>query len=449
MVSTPMSSIGGLVSGLDTATIVNQLMQLEATSQTRLKSRMSTEQSTVSITQALNASIAALATSATNLTKPSAWASVKATSSVASVAATAGTAAIPGSLQFSVDTLASAHRLTFTDTAALSDVVTTGSTSVSFTASDGTVTQIESGDGTLKGLVAAINAAGVGVQASTVALDGGQQRLQVQSLKTGAANDFTLTNLDGSALLGGNSIMAGTDAAITVGADTIHSATNTFAGVLPGVDVTVGASTPLGTAVDITLARDSSILSSSVKSFVNAINAALSTIDSKSAWDPITKTAGPLSADSSVRALRNGLLNAVYPTDGSSMAAVGIQLDRFGKLVFDTDAFAEAYAEDPAAVQAAFASTASPGFADRVKTVAVTASDSVTGTITGSINGSNTDIKRLQQSIDDWDIRLDMRRATLNSQFTAMETAMGQMQSQSNWLASQLSALSSNSNSGS
>ena len=40
------ASVSGLASGLDTATIIDQLMQLEAAPQTRLKSRVTTEKST-------------------------------------------------------------------------------------------------------------------------------------------------------------------------------------------------------------------------------------------------------------------------------------------------------------------------------------------------------------------------------------------------------------------
>ena len=63
------ASVSGLASGLDTATIIDQLMQLEAASQTRLKSRVTTEQSTLKVLQNLNTKFAALATQATDLTK--------------------------------------------------------------------------------------------------------------------------------------------------------------------------------------------------------------------------------------------------------------------------------------------------------------------------------------------------------------------------------------------
>ena len=49
----------------------------------------------------------------------------------------------------------------------------------------------------------------------------------------------------------------------------------------------------------------------------------------------------------------------------------------------------------------------------------------------------------LNKSIDAWDDRLELRRATLERQYTALEKALSQLSSQSSWLTSQLDALSS------
>ena len=73
------------------------------------------------------------------------------------------------------------------------------------------------------------------------------------------------------------------------------------------------------------------------------------------------------------------------------------------------------------------------------------ASDKTSGTVTGAVNGRTAAITRLNKSIADWDDRLALRRTTLERQFTALETAMSQMQSQSSWLSSQLSSLTKSS----
>ena len=273
----------------------------------------------------------------------------------------------------------------------------------------------------------------------------GVYRLQVTSTTTGAQSDFALTNLDGSSILGGATVRAGQDAQITFGPDAVTSSTNTFANVANGLTITLGASVTPGTVVNLDVQQDVTGMAATVKGIVDAVNDALTKIDSLTSYNSVTKTSGPLADDSAVRAVRNSLLSAVYPTDGTSMVGVGIQLDRFGKLTFDQAKFTAAYAADPAGVAAKFTSGTTAGFAARVQDVAKQASDSLTGTLTSSIDGRNTEIKRMQDSIADWDTRLELRQASLQRQFASLETALSQMNSQSNWLSGQLSSLSSGS----
>src|SRR4051794_12513322 len=437
------ASVSGLASGLDTATIIEQLMTVEAAPQTRLKTNLSTEKNNLASLQAPNTKAAALMAQAKDLAAGSGWNALTATSSSAAVSltTTGGTAA--GSFTFTVDQTASAHRLTFASTAAATDVVVAGGTTVQLTAGGVTKT-LDTGNGTLDGLVAALNGAGTGVTATKVKLDDGSYRLVVNASKTGAAAAFTLTNGDGSDLLGGATVAAGTDAAITFGTDTIHSATNTFSGVVPGVDVTVSTAS-VGTSVEVNVARNSAQVQDKVKSLVDNINALLTQIDSLTSYNSSTKSSGPLAGEASLRDLRTNLLNAVYPSDKTSLASIGLQTDRSGKLVFDAPTFAAAYTADPAAVAAKFTSGTVDGFAARIAKVADKASDKYAGTITAAITGHTSEIKGLKDNIDSWDTRLELRRTTLTRQFSALETAMNQMTSQSNWLAGQISSLSKSS----
>lgn len=445
----PIASISGLVSGLDTSSLVSQLMQVEAQTQTTIKSRLTTAQSGVKSLQDLNAAFAALATNAADLAKATAWNPVSVTvssggSPTTQATATAGANAVTGPLSLTIGQGALSHQLTFADTAALTDVITTGSTLVRIDTLDGNTQDIETGDGTLAGLVRGLNASGTGMKASTVRLDDGTYRLSVTSTATGAASDFTLTNTNGSDLLGAAGVRAGRDAQITIGADTLHSATNTFTDIANGLSITLAPSATAGAVLDLEVAQDSAAMTTKVKGLVDAVNAALTKIDSLTAYNSTTKTSGPLANDGAVRALRNNLLTSIYPTDGSTLADEGIQLDRYGKLTFDAEKFTAAYAADPTAVAAQFTSAAT-GFASRVQAVAKSASDSVDGTITTTINSRNSTIRRMQDSIEDWDARLALRREGLTKQFAAMESALQQMNSQSSWLSSQLGSLSSGS----
>ena len=434
------SSISGLASGLDTATIIDQLMTLEAAPQNRLKSRLTSEQSQVTTLQSLNTQVAALATQAKELAKTSSWKVFSASSSLTGLTATASTGALQGGVTMTVNSLAVAHRLTYTNTAALTDTVVTNGTDVKLTV--GSTTTTLTTDGTLQGLASALNASGTGVQASTVKLDDGTYRLSVQASSTGAAAAFTLTDSTGAGLLGGAAVTQGVDASVTIGSDTIHSASNTFSGVVPGVDFTIG-SAAVGQTGTITVSADSTSATAKVKSMVTAINALVSQIDTLTNYNATTKTSGALSNEGSLREVRSNLLNALYPADGSTMADIGIQTDRYGKLTFDEDKFATALKANPDAVAARFTATGTSGYANRLATVAERASNSTTGTITSSITGRNSSIKTLQESIDNWTDRLELRRTALTHQFTNMETTLSTLNSTSSWLAGQINSLPS------
>lgn len=446
-------SIGGLVSGMDSASIVQQLMQLEALPQTRLKSRVSTQERQVNALQTLNAKIASIATKALELTKPATWAPMKATSTSEHVTVTAGSTAQPTTLSFTVDRLAGSHQVSYANAVRLTDVVATGAT-VTVDLLDGAGPQsVAAGDGSLDSVVKAINAAGLGVQASAVKADPVDvdgdgipdevYRLRVASTATGLSSDFTLGDLDAT-VLGAGSVTAGQDAKITIGtgaaAVPTTSASNTFTGISPGVDVTLGAATPLSTAVTVTVERDGQAMTDKVKGLVDAVNNALDEIKSLTAYDPATKKGGLLVGESSLRKIRNDLLSSVTAGfNGDSFAGVGIQVDRAGRLVFDEKEFADAYAADPGTVTTKF--TAAGGFATKLESLGKQVSDAYDGTLTASIKSRNTSIGRLNDDIAGWDDRLALRRTALERQFASLEVALGGLQNQSSWLAGQLAGL--------
>ena len=63
-------AVDGLISGLDTTSLINSLMQAEAIPQTLLKSKVTDSTTYITAMQALNSKIAALADLATKTSKP-------------------------------------------------------------------------------------------------------------------------------------------------------------------------------------------------------------------------------------------------------------------------------------------------------------------------------------------------------------------------------------------
>lgn len=443
------SSISGLASGLDTATIIDQLMALEKAPQNRLVTKQTAENAVITALRAVNTDTALLASNAATLAKASTWATFKGTSTnTGFTVKTDATTTSGASFSVTVTSIASNHQLGFATAAALGDVVT--DQALTLTGSDGTAREINTGGGTLKEVVAAINAStgDTGVTATAIKVADGSYRLLVQSTATGADSSFTLTKADGTDLLGGATVKAGTDAVIDLGLGmTATSSTNTFEEIAPGVSLTLSSSVAVGDTSKITVARDSSSISDSVKALVDQLNALVTSISGKSAYADAKVTGstnGPLVGDAVTRSLSNSLVNTVFSGTTQSMAAVGIQTDQYGKLTFDATKFADAYAADPAGVAAMFVTgptTEENGWAARVAAVAKSASDTTSGTLSSAIKSHTSTVDRLQDDIDGWDMRLELKRSALERQYSALETALSNLNSQSSWLSSQISSL--------
>ncbi len=460
------ASIGGLVSGLDTATIISQLVQLEARPQTMLKSRVSTAERAVTALQTLNAKLAAIGTQAKELATSTGWITNKATSSSDKVSVSSTAGATPGTLSFTVNSVATAAAQTFTTTGAPGDLVMDANLSYRIEYADGRAAEeITTGSGSLRDVAEALNAK-TGVRATMVMVGSGTTptyELRVESTATGGSSGFTITQFEPAnpttplatptPFMGGASAaksVSGADASLIIAgqATPLAFSSNTITGLMPGLDITLSADSVNETPT-ITVARDVTSLTDSVKSMIDSVNAAIGEIGTLTAYDATTKKAGLLGGDSTLRTVRNQLLEAVtYGVDGKSLATIGIESDRYGKLTFDEAKFRTAYVADPAGTAHLVAGTDAPdgtqltaGLADKLQSLSKTFSDSIDGTVTNAIKSRQSAIRGWQDDIADWDVRLDARRNALQRQYTALESALGKLQSQGTWLAGQIASL--------
>jgi flagellar hook-associated protein 2 len=341
-------TISGAVSGLDTSSIINQLVSVQANQQTLLKNQQTTQQNAADALGKLSTSLGAIGSLASSLAKTSTWAGTTVTSNSTSVTASA-TGTTTGSLAFDVTSLAAAHAVVSANTiASPSTVIASGP--LTLTASDGSTTSINVGSGTLSQVISGINAAGKGLVASAVQTAPGQYRLQVAATATGASSEFHLTGLDDPA--GMDILTEGSDASITVGTTTTYqvtSSTNTFSGILPGVSFTVGK---LENDVTVNAAIDGSGVATQVGKLVDAVNGVLSQISTGTAWNATTKAGGALVGDSTARSLQQQLLNLV-----AGAGAPGVSVTRDGTVKFDQAAFTTAFKTDPSKVKTAFGAT--------------------------------------------------------------------------------------------
>jgi flagellar hook-associated protein 2 len=439
MTSPSSFHVSGLLSGaagsIDTTALVSQLMQAAALPQTNLKNQLAVQQAIEGAYQSVSTKVAALQAAAQALTDPGSWSATAAASSTPAVVATSSTGAAPGTTTFDVLALATAQLSTVTaDSSGV--VVSSPANGITITTGDGVAHQISLTSGSAADVAAAINTAGVGVRASVVSTDSGTL-LQLAGTATGLSHGFTVAGLDSAP----QTVVAAKDAQIgvgTVGAGgyTVSSATNTFTGVIPGVTFSVSAP---ATGVTVSVTSDEQAISDKVKALVAAVNAASSTIGAQISKGAI------LQGSSDLQALQQALSSAVSKgtASGGSLKSYGIDIDKDGVLSFDADVFAAAYAADPAGTRAAI----SDSFASGLSHTADTAIDPTAGSVTQGVKSAQSAEATLNKQIDSWTSRLADIQVNLQAKYSAMETALAKLQSQSDYLTSMFKSMTSDSTS--
>lgn len=85
-----------------------------------------------------------------------------------------------------------------------------------------------------------------------------------------------------------------------------------------------------------------------------------------------------------------------------------------------------------------------PGVAQRIASAVDRAIDAADGYLTSRVEGQNRRIADINRSIDAFEIRIEAREQRLRSQFAALEVALGELSSRSNWLGGQIAGLNAN-----
>jgi len=347
--------LGGLISGINTADIINKLLTVERAPITRLEERQKSYEARLKAWQDLNTKLLSLKTKAESIQKANGFNVFTTTVSDSTVlTATASSSASTGSYTFTVQQLAKAHILGTASTFADKDATDFGTGTITIQVGSGTPVDISIGaaNNTLEGIKNAINQAKAGVTASIVN-DGTGYRLLITANSTGASNTVTITHTltGGTYSLGTfNTIQANQDAQIVIGSGagalTVNKPSNTVTDVVPGVTLNLlkESTTPVTVTVDL----DKDGITKKVQEFVNAFNSVMDFIKDKASYDPNTKTAGPLFGQFTVRTVEQDLINlatgivAGLPAETNSLSDVGITLGTDRRLSFDATKFKDA-----------------------------------------------------------------------------------------------------------
>jgi flagellar hook-associated protein 2 len=358
--STPFASIGGIASGLDTAGIVQSLMALERRPMQLLQQRQATFRAADAAWGQINTRLSTLRTATNALRDPQALANtVKVGSSDAAVAtATAsGAGALPGTVSLTVTRLAAAHQVALGGSFASADqVLGAGTFTLTRDGQDHTVTLGEGA--TLADAARALDRLD-GFQARVVRTGTDEHRLVVTSTTTGEGSRFEVTTSYGLPALppgadeqspGVQRLALGVDAELAMGALTITRATNTIDDLVDGVSLRLQSAG----AVTVTVEQDLDAAAKKVSGLVDALNGVLSELAKQSATSQDAGARGPLSGDALVRTMTmqlRGALGQVVAQDGPfrTLADLGIELTREGRVTLNDSKLRAALTEDPAA----------------------------------------------------------------------------------------------------
>ena len=452
-------SLDGLASGMGTKKIIDQLIQVERQPIINMqKDKLGLEESK-SAWRDINSRLDKLEDKLTELKLSSTFNSNTTKSSNKNVATASATSdASAGDYQINVNQMAQSNRLGATtkisDTdLALSDTENLGTNVGGDIAINGTTITVDT-DETLSSLNTKINDAGAGV--SSTIIDG---NLVLESNDTGAANTISLTdnanNLLDNLGLNGNLndinnasvLQVAQDAEVEInGITNITSSDNTFSEAVKGVTFNINET---GSAT-ISVSQDTEKASSTVQEFVDQYNSVMDFMDTKLAYDSEEDKAGTLQGDSTLMRLQMRLRSMAtdrVKDSGSynQLASVGIEVDENGIMSFNSDELTSSLKDSPEKVMSLFNGEKGTDGFDGVSTRMDQYVDQLlqtnTGTIPRKIDFYDTRMDNIDEDIADQERVLESTRERYQEQFTAMETALSEMQQQQSWMQQQLSSL--------
>ena len=473
-------SSAGIGSGLDVNSIITKLMAVEQAPLTRLRTAAAVIDTRISAFGQIKSQLSALSDVATRLASKTAWEAKAASSSNAdAVTASVSDASLASPTSFSIEV----QQLAKPQSVASAAIATGGSTGTgqltiqfgkwsagSFAADAGSTAltiDIGTGEDSVAAVAAKINAAQAGVVA-TVVSDTSGQRLLLRSKSTGEAAGFRVqaqdddgVNTDDAGLsrlafdpeagtfgMGATAQAAitqyGQNAKATINGIPVGSESNTLAGAVPGLDLTLAKLTTA--AAEVKVSVDETAITKLANDFVSAYNSANQLLNQLTAYHAENKQGALLQGDATTLSLQNALrrLLGTRSETGSlatlSDVGIGVVRDGDGNVALNSSKFSAAL-KKPADLQTLFAAdtedAATDGFGRKLSSLM----DSLLGT--GGAVASKTDSLASQKKNnvmdqDRFNLRLSATEARLRKQYTSLDTQMAQFTALNTYITQQV-----------
>jgi len=361
-------SVDGLVSGLDTTSIVKQLIDIQRRPITLMENKQADLTDQKAAWQEVSTRLLALESSANKFNTPSTFASRSSKflnnnsngGSVLSVSA--GGSVASGSYDMVVTQLAKSQKSSSNNFASLTAAANVSGT-LTITPNGGSAVDISiSSSDSLTDIRDAINNSSVGDSAvATIINTGSQYKLVVTSANTGTANSFTISDVTGgSQNLTFTESQAAQDANFTIDNISVTKGSNTVTDVIDGATIEL-ETTGSGT---ISFAVDTSAILEKVQDFADKYNALMDYIKEQFTYEQDQNSKGALFGNVSLETIQAQLQSIVSGTvpglsasnsgEFAFLAQIGIKTDDLDQLVIDEADFKDALRDNFSKVQDLF-----------------------------------------------------------------------------------------------
>jgi len=331
-------------------------------------------------------------------------------------------------------------------------------------------------DITLSEMMSAINSSEAGVKMTYSSLTKG---FTITAKTTGSSSRVEIQNISGNAFDGENAAFGiaaqtvyGQDAILTIEGRQVVRSSNTF--TIDGI--TYSLNDESATPISFNVQRDIESAVNKITSFIDAYNSLITTLQNKieekvyrdylpltdkqkeamkdkeiELWEEKAKS-GLLRNDMTISSLLSSLRSAFYTvveSAGISAAEIGLTTGSYGdggKITVDKDKLRKALESNPDQVTNLFIATSKSddkaqanresGLIVRISNALLNYTSSVTDNTLTSLEKRISDSKDAEDTLLD---RLAARQEALYARFTAMESALASLNSQSTWLTSLLS----------
>jgi flagellar hook-associated protein 2 len=319
----------------------------------------------------------------------------------------------------------------------------------------------------LSTIITKINNSTAGVTAS---IDRTNDQILLTKKDTGAiAMDITDTSGTLAAALKlapgtTNAQTLGLTSQVTIDGRTITGTSNTVSGVIDGVTLSLGAKDATGQVETLSVGVDNTAVSSAMTAFITSFNSVGDLLDSLTATTPGTSggtagTSSPLAGDPTAITMFLSMRDTLFQSIGSSainsMGSMGLSTGAIGaavgttnRLQLDETKLAAALTSDPNAVANLLDKSTGPLASLLTQVQGYEDPSNQTSYIQSHETGLTSEISDTKSREADQQAIIDNYTTMIEAQYTAMETTLALLQSQSQQIAAQLGYTTSSTGSG-